>query len=123
MFCFAVTVLLVGQIFAAMTNLSELPVASEARNVIAKQLDAGFYRASPYTVAACSMHVPVTLVESLCYSTLFYWLAGLEADGGRFLFPPAALCPGIQLHGGHVPTHLLRYAQSGYRTTTRFAVW
>jgi hypothetical protein len=79
-------VVMYAGIFAAMTNLSELPVASEARNVIAKQLDAGFYRASPYTVAACAMHIPVTLVESLCYSTLFYWLAGLEADGGRFLF-------------------------------------
>ena len=79
-------VIMYAGIFAAMTNLSELPVASQARNVIAKQLDAGFFRASPYTIAAYAMHIPVTLVESLCYGLLFYWLSGLAADGGRFLF-------------------------------------
>jgi hypothetical protein len=49
--------------FGAFANLTELPVASEARNVVAKQIDAGFFPAASYTISVAVMHLPVVIVE------------------------------------------------------------
>jgi hypothetical protein len=53
--------------FGAFANLTELPVASEARNVIAKQIDAGFYPAPAYTLSVNIMHLPITIIEALIF--------------------------------------------------------
>ena len=70
----------------AFSNLTEVPVASEARNVVAKQIDAGFFPASSYTLSVCLMHFPVTIVETVILSLLTYWISGFAADAGRFFF-------------------------------------
>jgi hypothetical protein len=85
-----------GALFAAMTNLSELPVASEARNVIAKQIDAGFFPATPYYAGVLCMHLPLTILESTVYGTFIYWISNVskkqtsgckrkDIAGGRWL--------------------------------------
>ena len=70
----------------AFANLTELPVASEARNVVSKQIDAGFFPSGSYSLSVAALHIPITLVECLIFGSCLYWIPGFYADAGRFFF-------------------------------------
>jgi ABC-type multidrug transport system permease subunit len=72
--------------FGAFANLTELPVASEARNVVAKQIDAGFFPSLSYTLSVCLMHLPITIIEALIFGTLVYFMPGFTYEPGRYFF-------------------------------------
>ena len=78
--------------FGAFSNMTELPVASEARNVVAKQIDAGFFPAPSYTLSVCLLHIPLTIVEALIFGTLVYWMPHFTSDAGRFFFFLLTFC-------------------------------
>jgi len=70
----------------AFTNLTELPVASEARNVISKQIDAGFFPAISYSVSVALLQWPIIIAEIILWGILIYWLPGFDASADRFFF-------------------------------------
>lgn len=70
----------------AFSNLTELPVASEARNVISKQIDAGFFPSFSYSASVAALHVPIVVAELLIFGTLIYWIPGFYPSADRFFF-------------------------------------
>ena len=72
--------------YGAFANLSELPVAAEARAVVTKQLDSSFYPTLPYIFSVVFLSLPLLVVESITFGTLMYWLPGFVPDAGRYFF-------------------------------------
>ena len=58
--------------FGAFANLSELPVAAEARAVVTKQLDASFYPSIPYIFSVIFLGLPLAIVETLIFGSMMY---------------------------------------------------
>ena len=81
---FGVTLYVV--MFTAFSNLSELPVASEARAVVTKQLDSSFFPSLPYVFSVIIVAVPIIILEILIFSLWMYWMTGFAAEAGRFFF-------------------------------------
>ena len=81
---FGVTLYVV--MFTAFSNLSELPVASEARSVVTKQLDASFFPSLPYVISVVVLSIPIIVVEIIIFSLWMYFLTGFSSDAGRFFF-------------------------------------
>ena len=82
---FGVTLYVV--MYTAFSNLSELPVASEARAVVTKQLDASFFPSLPYVFSVIIVAVPIIhdwrSSSSACGCT---WMTGFASEAGRFFF-------------------------------------
>ena len=72
--------------FGAFANLSELPVAAEARAVVTKQLDASFYPTLPYIFSVIFLGIPLVIIETLIFGSLMYWMPAFTPDAGRFFF-------------------------------------
>ena len=72
--------------YTAFSNLSELPVASEARAVVTKQLDASFFPSLPYVFSVIFMGIPIIVIEIIIFSLWMYWMTGFAAEAGRFFF-------------------------------------
>ncbi len=72
--------------FISLINLSEIPLASQFKLVIYKQVDAGFYSTFSYVFSVVLCHLPLAFLEILIYATSVYWLADFHADGHAFMF-------------------------------------
>ena len=102
--------------FGAFANLSELPVAAEARAVVTKQLDSSFYPTLPYIFSVIFLSVPLLIIETLIFGTLMYWLPGFVPEAGRYFFWLFLLfCGSLALSTffrtisyEHTPTHTQR---------------
>ena len=81
---FGVTLYVV--MFTAFSNLTELPVASEARAVVTKQLDASFFPSLPYVFSVIIITLPIIVTEVTIFSLWMYWMTGYAAEAGRFFF-------------------------------------
>ena len=81
---FGVTLYVV--MYTAFSNLSELPVASEARAVVTKQLDSSFFPSLPYVFSVIIVAIPIIVIEIIIFSLWMYWMTGFAADAGRFFF-------------------------------------
>jgi hypothetical protein len=49
----------------AFSNFQELPVAAEAKQVVVRQIAAGFYPASSYTIAVNLVYAPLAMIETI----------------------------------------------------------
>ena len=72
--------------YTAFSNLSELPVASEARAVVTKQLDSSFFPSLPYVFSVIIIALPIIFIEIVIFSLWMYWMTGFAAEAGRFFF-------------------------------------
>jgi len=79
-------ILMYLSMFGAFTNLAELPLASEARSVVNKQLDAGMYPAGVYQWAVTLTILPLQILENVNFGTLVYWISGLAPSAARYFF-------------------------------------
>jgi len=70
----------------AFSNLSEVPLADEARNVVSRQIEAGFFPATAYVLSVAIVHIPLTVLEALIYTSWIYWLPEFTYDAGRYFF-------------------------------------
>ena len=66
--------------------MAEVPLASEYRLVVYKQVDAGFYPVLSYVFSVIIMSVPLALTESTILGTLIYWMTSFANDAGRYFF-------------------------------------
>jgi ABC-type multidrug transport system ATPase subunit len=72
--------------FMAFANFQELPVAAEAKMVVVRQINAGFYPAISYTTAVNLLTLPLAILEAIVFGILVYFIPGFELDAGRFFF-------------------------------------
>jgi len=72
--------------FGGFANMSELPIAHEAKGVVTKQIEAGFFPTIAYSLSVAICNVPLTILEACIFGTLIYWIPGLTPDAGRFFF-------------------------------------
>lgn len=74
-------------LFGALTGFSMLPGVFDQKAVFYKHAASLFYPASCLTLAQALVLMPQQLVETILFSTIMYWTAGLssEYNGSRFL--------------------------------------
>ena len=70
----------------AFANAAEIPFAAEGKSVVFKQQDAGFYSAGQYVWSVIICNIPLTIVESIIFSTLIYFMTAFQYEAGRFFF-------------------------------------
>ncbi|POM64613.1 LOW QUALITY PROTEIN: ATP-binding cassette (ABC) Superfamily [Phytophthora palmivora] len=71
--------------FPLFEQTSQLSMFVQMRDVFYKQRSANFFQTSAYVLANVISQVPIALPESFVYGAFMYWIAGLEADIGRFI--------------------------------------
>ena len=76
----------VGSSALSFSNMSEVPLACQAKVVIQAQLDAAMYHPLRYVLAQALVHIPLSLLETLAFALPCYFLAGFAATSGGFLF-------------------------------------
>lgn len=77
----------------AFANLSEVPFAVEFKYVAYKHMGSSMFPTSAYVIAASLVHAPIAAVETLAYSTILFFMTGLDpgeagesVPGGRWAF-------------------------------------
>ena len=70
----------------AFTNAAEIPFAAEGKSVVFKQQDAGFFSAGQYVWSVIICNLPLSIVESVIFSIIIYFLTHFTYDAGRFFF-------------------------------------
>lgn len=78
--------ILFAAIFGGFSNMPELPIAVEARQVVSKQTGAGFYSTFSYVFSVVLMHVPLAATEAGVFSIILYFMTSFTVDAGRFFF-------------------------------------
>jgi len=78
--------ILFALLFAGFANMSEVPLASEFKLVVYKQVDAGMYSTFSYVFAVILMHFPLAVGECALIGTILYWMVDYANDAGRFFF-------------------------------------
>ncbi|KAG7384386.1 hypothetical protein PHYPSEUDO_002647 [Phytophthora pseudosyringae] len=71
--------------YLALAQTPMLPVYFAARDVFYKQRRANFYRTASYVVSMSVSQVPITVVESLVFGTLVYWMCGFVPTAGAYI--------------------------------------
>lgn len=72
--------------FMAFANFQELPVAAEGKQVVVRQINAGFYPSFAYTAAVNLLTLPLASLEAITFGVLVYFIPGFNLDAGRFFF-------------------------------------
>ena len=67
-------------------NAAEIPFAAEGKDVTFKQQDAGFYSSSQYVWSVIIVHIPLSIAESIIFSSIVYFMSSFDSDAGRFFF-------------------------------------
>ena len=78
--------ILFGMIFMAFANMMEVPLASEFKLVVYKQVDAGMYSTLSYVFSVVLMQLPVAIAECFVFGTLLYFLAAFNWSAGSWFF-------------------------------------
>ena len=68
------------------TNISEMSGAVEGKYIAYRQVANSVHPAWAFPLASILAHIPVALIESLCFGGIAYFMCGLTYDAGRFFF-------------------------------------
>ncbi|KAK9688818.1 hypothetical protein RND81_09G013100 [Saponaria officinalis] len=63
-----------------------LPIFLQERRILMRETSRGAYRVSSYVLANTIVFLPFLLIVTLLYTTPVYWLVGLRANLGAFLY-------------------------------------
>jgi ABC-type multidrug transport system permease subunit len=66
--------------------MAEIPLASEFKLVVYKQVDAGFYSTFSYVSSVILMHMPLAILECFIFGTFLYWMGNFADEPGRYFF-------------------------------------
>ncbi|DAZ96398.1 TPA: hypothetical protein N0F65_012479 [Lagenidium giganteum] len=78
-------ILFASIMFLALGQASMLPTFFAAREVFYKQRAANFYRTSTYVLANSICQLPFSLIESLVFGSLVYWICGFVPKAELFI--------------------------------------
>ncbi|GBF90608.1 ABC transporter G family member protein [Raphidocelis subcapitata] len=70
--------------FLSMGGMIQVAIVLATRGVFYKHRDARFYPAWSYGLSMALSQVPVTVLESVFFAVITYWMIGFVADAGRF---------------------------------------
>jgi hypothetical protein len=70
----------------AFVSIGTIPVLFRDRVVFYKQRDNKYYAPFPFALSQFLSGIPQAIVEVLVYSSLVYWIAGLQRVAGRFFY-------------------------------------
>ena len=76
----------IGSSALSFSNMSEVPLACQARRVISAQLDSAFYSPLSYVAAQALVHLPLSLLESVLFALPCYFLSGFASTAEGFFF-------------------------------------
>ncbi|CAK4841584.1 unnamed protein product, partial [Aphanomyces euteiches] len=62
-----------------------LPAFMESREIFYKQRGANFFRTLSFVLAQSITQIPFSVVESVVFSSMIYWVSGFVAEAGAFL--------------------------------------
>jgi len=82
---------LFGAMQVAFANFGEVPIAVQYKYAVYKNISAGQYPGLAYVLAVAALHIPIAIAESLVFSAILYFMAGLAPEAGRFFFFAFAL--------------------------------
>ena len=72
--------------FVAFQNFQELPVAAEGKQIVVRQVDAGFYPPMSYTIAVNLLTLPLVVIETVIFGIILYFISGFATEADRFFF-------------------------------------
>ncbi|CAK4892178.1 unnamed protein product [Aphanomyces euteiches] len=72
-------------LFLAFGQAALLPAFMESREIFYKQRGANFFRTLSFVLAQSITQIPFSVVESVVFSSMIYWVSGFVAEAGAFL--------------------------------------
>jgi hypothetical protein len=69
-----IALILFALTFVAFGNMSELPIAVEAKRVLYKQADAGMFPVTAYVMGVILCHFPLLLAETTIFTIILYFV-------------------------------------------------
>lgn len=74
-------------IFLGASNTSSVqPVVAIERTVLYRERAAGMYSELPYAIGQVGIEIIYVAIQSLAYSTILYWMIGLQPQAEKFLW-------------------------------------
>ncbi|KAK9767895.1 ATP-binding cassette transporter snq2 [Basidiobolus ranarum] len=77
-------VLFFALLFNSLVAQAEIPTAIAGRSILYKHKSFAFYYPSAYYIAQMVADIPFMAIQILGFSIILYWMAGLQADAGKF---------------------------------------
>ncbi|ORX81260.1 hypothetical protein K493DRAFT_320718 [Basidiobolus meristosporus CBS 931.73] len=77
-------VLFFALLFNSLVAQAEIPTAMSGRSILYKHKSFAFYYPSAFYIAQMVADIPFLMVQILLFSSVLYWMAGLQADAGKF---------------------------------------
>jgi len=67
-------------------GFAAIPSVFASKRVLSRQLAGGYYDPLPFVTAFVTTTLPATLLGSVVYTSILYWMAGLAPEASRFFF-------------------------------------
>ncbi|OQR89889.1 ATP-binding Cassette (ABC) Superfamily [Thraustotheca clavata] len=80
-----------AMMFIAISQASQVPTFFAQREIFYKQRGANFFRTSSYVLSSSLAQLPFSIVESVVFGSLVYWMTGFVADASAFIIFLCAL--------------------------------
>ncbi|GLE01511.1 hypothetical protein PINS_up010341 [Pythium insidiosum] len=72
-------------LFVGIAQASQIAPIMASRQVFYKQRQANFYRTPSYVIAWASSQLPVSMIETIAFGSLVYWMCGFVSDIGAYI--------------------------------------
>ncbi|ORX88633.1 hypothetical protein K493DRAFT_384766 [Basidiobolus meristosporus CBS 931.73] len=91
-------VLFFALLFNSLVAQAEIPNAMSGRSILYKHKSFAFYHPSAFYIAQMVTDIPFMALQIILFSVILYWMAGLQADAGKFfMFMLILLVSGFSL--------------------------
>ncbi|KAK9764073.1 ATP-binding cassette transporter snq2 [Basidiobolus ranarum] len=77
-------VLFFALLFNSLMAQAEIPNAISGRSILYKHKSFAFYHPSAFYIAQMVTDIPFMVIQIVLFSCILYWMAGLQADAGKF---------------------------------------
>lgn len=68
-----------------MPFFSNLHSFGPEKTIMIREMESGLYRLSPFFFSRWMVELPFRCLFPLIYSSIFYWMAGLQEEGDKFV--------------------------------------
>ncbi|TMW59106.1 hypothetical protein Poli38472_007251 [Pythium oligandrum] len=80
----ALGVLFASVLLFGLVQAGQLPTLMADRQIFYRQRASNFYRTSSYVLSVTLCQIPVSIVETLVFGSIMYWMCGFVASAGAF---------------------------------------
>lgn len=75
-------------LFSALSTMAEIPALYSQRPIVNRHQKSALYHPFVEAMALTLVDVPITLSTSVVFSVIVYFMVGLQASAGQFLYVP-----------------------------------